>query len=253
MQETYDVTAFSLKDMAVCMRTLRNLDCQLHTMEDVAQRIADFFYEKFENAGSHARDFALVRFFKTHEYGNLPDHLRQIVDSRFAQFPMDFDSKCLTLLGTAGMERQWKSPSLSANHQVLPLPSAQVVKTMPMVSEVISALGFDLDRDLTASSAHFVAEEARSYNVFYVPDAVGAPCIPAQDDFVIPYGIQSVLAFGGMLPSRNLFIVLLFARTRIPEQTAEIFKSLAVSVKVSVVMFDQVSVFRSSELQPCEK
>ena len=35
--------------------------------------------------------------------------------------------------------------------------------------------------------------EKKEYNTFHVPEAVGSPYIPAQNDFVIPHGVQSVL------------------------------------------------------------
>ena len=41
----------------------------------------------------------------------------------------------------------------------------------------------------------------KTYDTFYVPESVGSPYIPTQDDFVIPNGIKSVLGFGGVLSS----------------------------------------------------
>ena len=83
----------------------------------------------------------------------------------------------------------------------------------------------------------------KTFNTFYVPEAVGSPYIPAQDDFVIPYGIKSVLGFGGVLSSGELFVVIMFSKTSIPSQTAEGFKNLAPSVKVAVEPFVGKKVF----------
>lgn len=63
-------------------------------------------------------------------------------------------------------------------------------------------------------------------------EAVGSPYIPAQSKFIIPMGIRSVLGFGGMLPTGNLFTVILFAKTPIPRETAEASKTLALNVKI---------------------
>ena len=52
--------------------------------------------------------------------------------------------------------------------------------------------------------------EQKNYNVFFVEDAIGSPYIPAQDDFVVPYGVRSVLGFGGLMPSGQVFAALLF-------------------------------------------
>ena len=45
-----------------------------------------------------------------------------------------------------------------------------------------------------------------------MPEAAGSPYIPAQEDFVQPVGIRSVLGFGGMLPGGDIFVVILFSR-----------------------------------------
>ena len=51
---------------------------------------------------------------------------------------------------------------------------------------------------------------------------------PTKDvEFVIPFGIRSVLGFGGMLPSGNVFAVILFAQIHVPRDIAEFFKTLA--------------------------
>jgi hypothetical protein len=58
--------------------------------------------------------------------------------------------------------------------------------------------------------------EEKTYNVFYVPDAVGSPYVPVQEGFVLKYGVKSVLCFGGMLPSRDLFASFYFPEHRSP-------------------------------------
>ena len=78
---------------------------------------------------------------------------------------------------------------------------------------------------------------------FYVPEAVGSPYIPFQDDFVIPYGIKSVLGFGGVLSSGELFVVIMFSKASIPSQTADGFKNLAPNVKAAVEPFVGNKVF----------
>lgn len=67
-------------------------------------------------------------------------------------------------------------------------------------------------------------------------DAVGSPHIPDQG-FVADFQVASALGFGGMLPTGDLFSVVLFSRTPIPAATAELFKVLALSVKLAVLPF----------------
>ena len=77
----------------------------------------------------------------------------------------------------------------------------------------------------------------KAYNVFYVPEAIGSQYVPVQEEFVIPFGIRSVLGFGGILPSGNLFAIIMFSRVRIEPDTAEMFKTLALSAKVAILPF----------------
>ena len=79
--------------------------------------------------------------------------------------------------------------------------------------------------------------EQTTFNVFHVANAVGSPYVPAQDQFVLPYHIKSVLGFGGLLPSGELFAVILFSKVEIPRQTAEMFRTLALSIKVAILPF----------------
>ena len=78
-----------------------------------------------------------------------------------------------------------------------------------------------------------------------MPEAKGSPFVPAQEEFVIPFGIESVLGFGGVLPSKELFTVILFSKQKISRETAELFKSLALSLKLALLPFDGSSSTRS--------
>ena len=60
-----------------------------------------------------------------------------------------------------------------------------------------------------------------TYNTFYVPESVCRPYIPTQGDFVIPNGIKSVLGFGGVLSSTELFGVSMFSKASIPGDVKE--------------------------------
>ena len=72
---------------------------------------------------------------------------------------------------------------------------------------------------------------------------MGSPYIPAQDDFVIPNGIKSVLGFGGVLSSGKLFVVIMFSKTSIPADLANKFSSVGASVKEAVEPFVGNKVF----------
>jgi signal transduction histidine kinase len=143
------------------------------------------------------------------------------------------------LLGTAGDEPEWNARNQSMGHRVIPLPSAEIVSSIPMISQLIYQLGLDVSTVLQPAPHMILAAEQKTYNIFHVPEAMGSPYIPAQTTFVIPFQIQSVLGFGGLLPSGELFAMILFSRTHIPHVTATMFKSHALAIKTALLPFDQ--------------
>ena len=88
--------------------------------------------------------------------------------------------------------------------------------------------------------------EEKKLNVFHVSEAVGSSYIPAQKSFVIPFGINSVQGFDGLLPSGNLFVIIMFSKVPITRKTAEIFTTLATNVKSILLPFDGKAVFANS-------
>jgi hypothetical protein len=57
------------------------------------------------------------------------------------------------------------------------------------------------------------------------------------------FGIISVVGFGGMLPSGDLFAVVLFSTVRVTPESADRFKSLALDVKTGFSRFSDANVF----------
>jgi hypothetical protein len=106
-----------------------------------------------------------------------------------------------------------------------------------MISQLIRQFGLEIQSVLSPASSVLLDAEERTFNVFHVPDAVGSPYIPAQQQFVVPYGIRSAIGFGGILPSANLFAIVLFSKVPIPEETALLFRPLALSIKVALIPF----------------
>jgi hypothetical protein len=118
-----------------------------------------------------------------------------------------------------------------------------MIQRFPMISQLISQLGVETSALLEADPELVVRLDERTYNVFHVPVAVGSAHIPAQEDFVLRHGIQSVVGFGGMLSTGDLFAVVLFSRAVVTERTAELLETLALSVKVAVQSFARGAVF----------
>jgi hypothetical protein len=239
----YDLANFSLRDMTDCGTTLRKIGSEAHSMEEVANDIVRHLYDSLLDKPVGSRACALVRFFKTHPYEDLDAGLRRfalrLLDNRAPPPGM----KCLTLLATAGDRPEWNNRQASVRHKAIPLPSADLVVQSPMISQLVKQLGLEPDSMLQPDPALLVDVEQKTYNVFHVLDARTCYYVPAQEEFVIPCGIRSVLGFGGVLPSGNLFVVILFSKVRITREVAELFRPLALSVKLAVLSFDGKAVF----------
>jgi hypothetical protein len=237
----FDLARFTLRDMTEVGSVLRRLGQGAVSMEEVANRIVHYLHENLVDPGTGDTECALVRFFKTHPYGELESGLRDFARGMLpdpdppAIAP---DMRCLTLLASAGDRPEWNARRSSLAHRAIPLASEEIVSQAPMISRLLNQLGVRIEALLERSPELLVAPEPSSFNVFYVPDARGSPCIPAQDEFVKPFGVESVLGFGGMLPTRDIFVVILFSRTPIPRETAQLFRTLALNVKLAALRFD---------------
>jgi len=212
-------------------------------MEQAANRIVGYFYEQFVDEQTGEPACALVRFYKTHPYEGLTPELRAFAGSVLGHDPESPHMKCLTPMASAGARPEWNERHTSVGHQAIPLVSADMVAQSPMISQLIRQLDIEIESLLERRAPLMIDSEQQSYNVFHVPDAVGSPYIPAQEGFVIPFGVKSVLGFGGLLPSGNLFATIIFSKVPISRATAEMFKPLALSVKVAVLPFDGATIF----------
>lgn len=239
----YDLTRFTLRDMVECGMALRQFGLGADSMEETSSRIIRYLYENFCTKPTGEKSCALIRLFKTHSYEDLEPELAESARNMLGDYPCLPAIKCMTLLATAGEQTQWNSRHTSAGHKAIPLASESVVAQMPMISQLIGQLGLDIKTAIDPDPNLLLEIEQRKYNVFYVPEAIDSPHIPARDSFVIPFGIKSVLGFGGLLPSGNLFAIIMFLKVTIPHSTAQMFSTLALNVKTALLPFDGGVVF----------
>jgi len=238
----YDLARFSLLDMTGCSASLRALGVGARSMEAAAQQAVLFFYNSFRDAHER-RACTLVRFFKTHAYGALPPDLQTVAQSVFAGEPPAHDAACITLMATAGEQPEWNATQYSRHHRAIPLIGDPFSARFPMFSQLFRQLGVSLPMKASYTTNAVIGRSGQSFDVFYVSDALGSSLVPDQQDFVIPYGIRSVLGFGGSLPSGDVFAMVLFSKVRIQRHTADLFKTLTLSLKVALLPFDGGTIF----------
>jgi hypothetical protein len=212
-------------------------------MEVAANRITRHLFENTINPENNQNACALVRFYKTHPYEDLNGELRGFAQGILGHPPQSPDMKCLILLATAGEKADWNSRAASAGHKAIPLPNEAFVSQIPMISRLVNQFGLDVKAVIQPDPNLIADLEQRRYNAFHVAEAVGSPYIPAQKDFVVPLGIRSVLGFGGMLTTGELFALILFTKIQVPRETADRAKTLALRVKEVVQPFASGRIF----------
>ncbi|MGZ3332895.1 MAG: hypothetical protein ACXU9O_11965 [Gemmatimonadaceae bacterium] len=244
---TYDLTKFDLGDMLKCSLRLREALVGAPSLEVSAHRTCRFLYEELQGPDApHA--CALVRCYKTHAFGALEPELQSFVRGVLGSETPRPTMKCLTLMATAGESASWNSRHLSRGHRAIPLPSPEIVEKAPMIAQLIKELGMELKTVLQPSPELVKELAGKRHGIFHVENALGSPYIPAQEDFVVRYGIKSVLGFGGMLFTGDLFAVILFSTVRVPATAADRFKTIALDVKAAFSRFNEETVFNKSVL-----
>jgi PAS domain S-box-containing protein len=241
-----DLAKFDLNDMIECGRAVRKAGEAASSMEEAAGEIIRLFRRTLVDSQTGEANCPLIRCFKTHPLSQLPPDLEQIVqgsvsDKRYLR-P---DLPCLALLATAGAEESWNDRRSSRGHAAIPLESVEMVERAPMIASLLRQMGLKIETALNPDSLLILDAEQHTFNVFHVENAEGSPSIPAQADFVKRYGIRSALGFGGVLPGGELFIIVMFSRVTIPRETADMFRTIALGVKLALVPFVRGAVFAS--------
>ncbi|MDQ1271976.1 MAG: hypothetical protein QG591_606 [Planctomycetota bacterium] len=231
----YDLTNFTIQDMTQCGDALEHLGYKAKDIEALADSVVRYFYDHLIDRRTGEKSSALVRFFMTYPYESLDEELRQLARNMPGGQLLTNATSCLVLLASVGVQPEWNSKKLSKGHRVIPLVDKQTVDRHPMIAQLVYQLGIDIDNVLHPRPTLEIELESKIFNVFHVPDALGSRHIPTQDEFVIPFGIKSALGFGSMLPTGNLFTVVLFSKTRVLRNTAEMFKYLALNTRMAVL------------------
>jgi hypothetical protein len=235
------IATFSLGEMLRCGAQVRRATVDAPTLEAAASAIVRYLYDAFRNEAGD-RSFALVRCFATCAFGSLDAELQQAAMRQAGGAELHDDTRCLTLMATAGAQPEWNDRTRSRGHRAIPLPSPEVLERAPMLAALVRQMGLDVAHVVSPGIGLNSQVEGKAYDVFFVPDAVGSPYIPAQEEFVRPFGIRSVLGFGGLMQS-DFFAFILFSREAVPESSASRFRSIALDAKLALLRHDGVTVF----------
>ncbi len=234
----HNLDDFDLGEMAKCTSEIRRLGSNAKSLDEFASALVRYFYEDFVQDSAGNKACALVRLFQTERFVDLPAELKTIAVSGLASNYCNPSMRCMVLRATAGDKHEWNASEHSIHHRVIPLPSEELVQKMPMIAQLVLDLGLRISDVLEPPEHILICKSEQDYNIFYVDDAHDCPVIPAQKEFVEPHQVKSVLGFGGMLPSGNLFAVILFSKIKLSRTVAERFRSLALAVNLAIMPFE---------------
>ncbi len=238
----YDLTKFGLGDMLRCSPRLRDAATGAPTFELAAQRTCRFLYDELQGADGE-RQCGLVRCYKTVGFGSLDPELQNFVRTVMGFQQPGAAMKCLTLMATVGQTAAWNSRHNSRGHRAIPLPSPEIVEKAPMIAQLIREFGLEISSVIQPTPDVVRELAGKRHGVFHVENALGSPFIPAQEGFVVRYGIRSVLGFGGLLINGDLFAVILFTNVQVPSTSADRFRTLALDAKSGLSRYNDANMF----------
>lgn len=234
-RSTIQLSDFQLQDMITCGSDIRGMGLHCESRPLLERGIVEYLYRSMKDDDGHPA-FALVRLFQTVVFSEMSTELQEIARAVAPEHDLQPDTRCLVLRGTTGTDPQWNDPLRSEGHRVVPLPSIESVEQLPMIAQLIRQLGIDPDGIISGRGKLLVKDVGT--NVFHVPDAKGSEYIPAQENFVETHGIESVVGFGDVLPTGDLFAVICFSRVPISRETAVLFSHLSISAKLALLALE---------------
>jgi hypothetical protein len=243
-----DLTNFDVAERRRVHLRLSESTRQAATMEDAARGVCQVLYDDLEAPGSSGvqRASVLVRCFKSHPFGQLEPELQAYAASQMGEERPTPALRCMTLLASVGDKPEWCSRHTSQRFKCTPL-SRETLPRTAMWGNLFKQCGMEVPGLEGGAEARFddefIDRTHHSYSVFCVEQALGSPSVIDQDNFVIPYGIASVLGFGGQLRRGDVYSVVLFSRVPISREVATQVNVLALDVTSTFFRYGDDEVF----------
>ena len=224
------INELTITDILQFSKYLKEKCAPINSFDEMAQKFTQIVYESFvTNDGKPS--FALVRFFKTCSYANLPEQIKNYIQTKEPNRAIRTEDNYLTLMGTYGDLEEWRRREKSKNYQAFFLENPQFHDKFSMFSAVFKQIGIEALAGSNADMRILVSERHKRFGLFCVEDAPGNKLIPKQSEFVGPYSIQSSFGFGGIYPTGNTYLVMIFSREKITKDKASLFLSLNPAAK----------------------
>ncbi|MBM4055107.1 MAG: PAS domain S-box protein [Planctomycetes bacterium] len=240
----------SVTDILKLSKNIKEKCSALSYVDDVAQEISKILYESFTTDGGK-NPFALVRFFITCSHDQLPEDIRAYLQRKEQKNIFSPGDTYLTLMGTYGDREEWRNRKDSKNYQAFSLSDPQFHAKFPMISAVFRQIGIEILAGSQLDMSILIKERHKRLGFFCVENAVGNKLIPKQSEFVEQFAIQSAFGFGGIYPTGNAYIIIIFSREKVTKEYSRLFLSLNPAIKWSSLEHEASgNIFKTSALSP---
>jgi hypothetical protein len=230
--------SFSVEDVNELKRRFDPLLKSCGSFQEAAQRFVDVLYEELSDSA------VLFRAFATVPYAALPEKEKAFAlaaaRERGSAGELQDKTTVVTLLATRGRRPAWNDRYRSEGRLALPLTSASFIKTIPMVSRLMSDMGTGIGWVEKQKTNIVVSSMGRMARVLYVEDARaeltsdGFKVVPDQK-FVVENGVRSVIGLGGAYLNRAIVVMLLFTNEVVPRDRVEKLMPLVHGFKVATM------------------
>ena len=225
------LATLSLVDVARCIARVRHLAGRSSSIESFAQHLMQCLQETFRAPTGGDAEMALSRCFVAQPFTEVAADVKTWLQLDQRRTAEPSGGLCLSLMGSAGVVEGWNDASRSSRYRAIPIEADRFATRFPMFAEIFRQVGISTDKPRLGEGMT-IGSAGTGCNVFHVPVALGSPYVPAQEDFVKPFGVRSVVGFGGWYGQGLYFIVILFSRVAIPPRSVELLRLLALSVRV---------------------
>lgn len=208
------------------------------SVQAAAQRFTDLLYDELEASA------VLFRVFATIRHDRLPSRERAFVARLAGDRGFDSelrpDTTTVTLLGSTGKQAAWNDRYQSRHHLAIPLVTTSFIKTIPMVSRLMSDMGTGLPWVERQETNIVVKSMGTMARLLYVDDAGkaetadGFKIVPDQA-FVEAHGVRTVVGLAGAYLDRTVVTILLFTNELVPLDKVSKFMPLVNGFKVATM------------------
>jgi serine phosphatase RsbU (regulator of sigma subunit) len=242
-----ELPAWGLSDVVTYSTGVRNATLGATTMEEAAAQMVRYLRRAFRTTGGRSA-FVLGRFLNTAPWEDLPDDLRKVVQPPDGREPAGVRS--IVLLASDGEEPQWCDRLRSPGLQPTLLESADTVTANPLLATLVGEIGVDVTTFITGDPGSH-GEGPSDFGTFHIEDATDGDRLPLQP-FVATQEIRSVVGFGGLQPTGNVFAVVLYSRVPIDAEAAEMLRIIGMSVKLALLPYVTEPMFAGGRLRPAD-